>query len=207
MNSLLSHLQPTATNMIRLDHAHLMSVFQQYRPGATTRVKKGLVATICTALEIHAQIDEEIFYPAMREATADESIRKSLEEHAEINRMVALLRKMEPDATDYDETVMALMREVMHHMANEETIVLPAAERLLTDSLGDLGMRMTKRRLQLVAPRGGEIALNMGRAVSGNAAALSMTALSALGLAWAARSNFTATSAHRLVDHGVVNQP
>jgi len=189
MHSLIAHLQPTATNMIRVDHTHVVSTFHQYKPGASPRVRKGLVATMCTALEIHAQLEEEIFYPAVREVTDDELIRKSLDEHTEMKRLIALLRQKEPDAVDYDETVMALMRDVLHHVADEETIVLPAAEHLLADELGDLGMRMTKRRLQLVAPRSGEIAMNMGRAVSSSTAALSVTALAAVGLVWAARNH------------------
>lgn len=190
MTSLLSHLQPTATNMIRLDHTHVMSTFHQYKPAAPARVKKGLVETMCTALEIHAQLEEEIFYPAVREVAEDATIRQSLEAHGEMKRLIAQLRNMEPEAPDYDETVMTLMRDVLHHVADEETIVLPAAENLLADELGDLGMRMTKRRLQLVAPRSGEIALNMGKAASGNTAALSITALAAVGLVWAAKNHF-----------------
>ena len=107
-------------------------------------------------------LEEEIFYPAVREVTEDELIRESMAEHQEMKRLIGLLRRMEPEAIDYDETVMALMREVLHHVADEETVVLPAAERLLGDSLGELGARMTKRRVQLVAPRSGEIALDMG---------------------------------------------
>jgi hypothetical protein len=145
-------------------------------------------STICTALEVHATLEEEIFYPAVREVTEDEFIRESMAEHEEMKRLIGLLRRMQPEAIDYDETVMALMREVLHHVADEETIVLPAAERMLGDSLGELGARMTKRRVQLVAPRSGEIALDMGRAVSGNTAALSIAALATLGLLWAGRS-------------------
>jgi hypothetical protein len=53
------------------------------------------------------------------------------------------------------------MRDVMHHVADEETILLPEAERLMADRLGDLGAKMLKRKLELAAPRGGEIAGNM----------------------------------------------
>jgi hypothetical protein len=74
---------------------------------------------------------------------------------------------------------MALMRMVIHHVADEETIVLPAAERLLAEELGELGLRMTARRVQLVAPRSGEITVNMGRAASGNK--LLLVGLAALG--------------------------
>lgn len=183
MNSLLSGLLPTATNMIRVDHTHAMSTFHQYKASAPPRVRKGLVLTLCTALEIHAQLEEEIFYPAMREVPGgNEILGDSTTEHQEMKRLVTMLRQMEPEARDYDETVWALMRVVLHHVADEETVVLPAAERLLGDRLGELGARMTKRRLELVAPRTGEIALNMGRAASGNKAALAVAALGAAGL-------------------------
>jgi len=182
MTSLVSHLMPTVTNMIRIDHTHVMSTFHQYKASASSRVKTGLVKTICTALEIHAQLEEEIFYPAMREAGQGELLGDSVAEHAEMRRLIDLLRRMEPEAVDYDSTFMSLMRAVMHHVADEETTVLPAAERVLGDRLGELGTEMTKRRLQLVAPRSGEIALNMGRAASGNTAALSIAAVAAAGL-------------------------
>jgi hemerythrin superfamily protein len=180
MASLVSAVLPSATNMIRLDHTHVLSTFHQFKPDAPARVKKGLVNTICTSLEVHAQLEEEIFYPAVREICDDERIRESLTEHNEMKRLIRLLRQMEPEAIDYDETVMALMRDVIHHVADEETIVIPAAEKKLRDELGDLGARMTRRRLQLVAPRTGEIALDMGRAVSGNTAALAFAAAAAV---------------------------
>ncbi|MBT2320834.1 hemerythrin domain-containing protein [Variovorax paradoxus] len=182
MTSLVSHLMPTVTNMIRLDHTHVMSTFHQYKASASSRVKSGLANTICTALEIHAQLEEEIFYPAVREVAPPELLGDSETEHQEMRRLIDLLRRMRPEAIDYDSTLMSLMRTVMHHVADEETVVLPEAERLLGDRLGELGTRMTKRRMQLVAPRSGEIALNMGRAASGNGAALSIAALAAAGL-------------------------
>ena len=189
MTSIVSRLFPTATNMIRLDHTHVLSTFHQYKAGAPERVKKGLVNTICTALEIHAQLEEEIFYPEMRKVCEDdERITKALEEHSEMRRLIGLLRAMEPEARDYDETLSALMRDVMHHVADEETILLPAAEKLLEDRLGELGAQMTKRRLQLAGPRTGEIALDMGRAASGNTAAIAMVGLAAAGLLLARRS-------------------
>jgi hemerythrin superfamily protein len=187
MTNLVSRLFPTATNMIRLDHTHVLSTFHQYKAGAPSRVKKGLVNTICTALEIHAQLEEEIFYPEMRKID-DERITEAIHEHSEMRRLIGLLRTMEPEARDYDETLSALMRDVMHHVADEETILLPAAEKHLADKLGDLGAQMTKRRLQLAGPRTGEIALDMGRAASGNTAAIAVVGLAAAGLLLARRS-------------------
>ncbi len=64
--SFASKLAPTATNMIRMEHTHVMSTFHQYETDASPRAREGLVNTICLALEIHAQLEEEIFYPALR---------------------------------------------------------------------------------------------------------------------------------------------
>lgn len=198
MARLIFHALPTATNMIRLDHTHVLATFHQYKAVAPPRVKKGLVGTMCTALEIHACLEEEIFYPAVREVTDDDLVTQALAEHQEMRRFITLLRAMEPEARDYDTTVWALMREVLHHVADEETVVLPEAERLLADQLGELGLQMTKRRIQLVAPRSGEIALDMGRAVSGNAAALCMGILAVAGFFLLRRSGSRARGARLL---------
>lgn len=187
MARFLSRVFPSATNMIRLDHTHVLSTYHQYKPGAPMRVKRGLVNTICAALEVHAQLEEEIFYPAVRAVTQDELIAKSFDEHREMRQLIAQLRQMQPEDEAYDQTLAELMRDVMHHVADEETLVIPEAERLLADQLGDLGMRMTRRRLELVVPRTGEIALNMGRAASGNTAALAVVGLVAVGMLAARR--------------------
>lgn len=177
MSNLPASMLPSITNMIRLDHTHVLSTFHQYKASAPARVRKGLANTICTALEIHATLEEEIFYPAMRRVVQDNIILESMAEHLEMKRLIATLRQMEPEARDYDDTVMILMRDVIHHVADEETIVLPAAERDVAHELGNLGLAMTRRRIQLVGPRAGEIALDMARAASGNKAALALAAL------------------------------
>ncbi|MDB5825335.1 MAG: hemerythrin protein [Herminiimonas sp.] len=165
MNSLMTRLSPTITNMIRMDHTHVLASFHQYHIDDSAQTRQALVNTICIALEIHAQLEEEIFYPAMRSLEKDRStVEKSFPEHAEMKRLIARLRTMEPDDAGYNDTFMELMRDVMHHVADEETILLRDAERNMDpDRLSELGAEMTKLRLQLAAPRAGEIAWNTVR--------------------------------------------
>lgn len=186
MNTLTAQLLPTATNMVRLDHTHVLSTFHQYKASAPPRVRVGLANTICLALEVHAQLEEEIFYPAVRQVAPD-LLADSPAEHQEMREAIARLRRLRPDDPEHGAQLMALMRLVMHHVADEETLVLPAAERLLPERLGEIGLRMTRRRIELVAPRSGEIALNMGRAVSGNKLLLAACTGAALGLLWLGR--------------------
>ena len=183
MNSLLKKLSPTITNMIRMDHTHVMVTFHQYEADTAPGTKKALVNTASVALEIHAQLEEEIFYPAVRRVVTDPVvIDKSVPEHDEMKRLIAKLREMEPTDADYDRTFMELMRDVMHHVADEESVLLPAAERLLADQLEELGAQMTKRRLQLVAARAGEIAGNTLRALPASTMLMSVGAVLAGGL-------------------------
>ncbi len=172
MNAITNALAPDAAHMIRLDHTHVLATFHQYQANSRPHIKRGLVDATCLALEVHAQLEEEIFYPALREVSDSESLRKSVPEHDEMRRLIALLRDMDPEDTRYDDTYMALMRNVMHHVADEETVLLPEAERLLHDQLGALGNRMMKRRLQLLAPRTKDIAVNMARALPGSSMAM-----------------------------------
>ena len=165
MNTLLSRLSPSITNMIRMDHTHVLTTFHQFQPDTSPRIKKGLADTICVSLEIHAQLEEEIFYPAMRAVADTEFVQKSVPEHDQMRRLITQLRNLDPGHANYDETFFELMNNVMHHVADEETLLLPTAERVLADRLGELGAEMTKRRLQLAAPRSGEIAGSLARSV------------------------------------------
>jgi hypothetical protein len=181
--SALSRLSPSITTMIRLDHTHVLATFHKYRVETSLSRKRAIVETCCLALEVHAQLEEEIFYPALREVVAgptgladstpevraaplpDDVLGKSVPEHDEMRRLISLLRSMEPDDEAYDGTYMQLMRDVLHHVADEETTLLPQAERLLADQLQSLGAQMTKRRMQLVAPKAGQIVVNTAKAM------------------------------------------
>ena len=164
--SLMSQLSPSVTNQIRLDHTHVLSAFHQYEIGSTPRLKKGLVDQVCLALDIHTQLEEEIFYPALRVVADNEMLRKSTPEHDEMRGLISRLRNMPVNDLAFDDTFFELMRQVMHHVADEETLLLPAAERLLPNELGELGAQMTRRRLELAGPRTPELASSMARSLS-----------------------------------------
>lgn len=166
MSSLLTQLSPSITNMIRLDHTHVLTAFHQYELGSSERQKRGLADNICLAIEIHAQLEEEIFYPAMRVVADNEVLRKSTPEHDEMRGLIARLRNMPASDPAFDDTFFQLMRHVMHHVADEETQLLPAAERLIPDQLCELGATMTRRRLELAGPRAPELASSMARSMS-----------------------------------------
>ncbi len=154
-------LLPSITTMIRADHTHALATFHRYNDDLSDLRKKAIRDQLCLALEIHAQLEEEIFYPALqRVADGDEVLAKSKPEHDTMRRVIAQLRATEPGDARFGGLMNELMRDVMHHVADEETVLLPLAEARLAGLLGQLGARMTRRRLQLVRPHTLAIARN-----------------------------------------------
>lgn len=179
----LAPLLPSITNMIRLDHTDALSTFHQYKAGTPPRAKRGLADHLCIALEIHAELEERIFYPAMREADPGFDERHSVDEHQEMRDLIARVRAADAHTDALDDAVQALMNVVMHHVADEETRVLPAAEKRMPDRLGELGWEMTKLRTRRVATQAPAIGSSVVRALSGNKLALALGGVVGLGLA------------------------
>jgi hemerythrin superfamily protein len=164
--TVLEKFSPPITKMIRMDHTHVMVTAHKYTADASPDRKKAIATAVCRALEIHAQLEEEIFYPALRNVAGDnEALQKAKPEHDTMRRIIGQLRDMEPRDPRHDALFMELMRDVMHHVADEETILLPAAEKMLGERLCELGAQMTRRRMQLATPHAGEMAAATARAM------------------------------------------
>jgi hypothetical protein len=195
MNSMLDPVTPGITAMIRVDHSHVLALLRRFKPDVSQGRKRALAANACLALEIHARLEEEIFYPALLPLMADDPVmHKSEAEHDEMRRLIAELRGRMSDGTaedaSFDDLFLDLMRIVMHHVADEETRLLPAAERLLADQLVPLGARMTKRRMELMKPYAREIATTTARAFPAGAVLLAAGAI-AVGAALLPRGRKT----------------
>lgn len=178
----LKTISPSITDMIRFDHSHVMLTWHQYVSTKTPTVKQALAETICDALEIHATLEEEIFYPTLRQlGLGGYALGKSEPEHDEMRAVIGKIRAADPSTTRYDQLVAELMRDVIKHVADEETVLLPDAERMLSASrLDELGVQMTKRRAQLLAPKAGKVAASTLVGFSSSTTAMVGAAIGAL---------------------------
>jgi hemerythrin superfamily protein len=169
----MNKLSPSITDLVRFDHSQVLDTFHQYTSSTRPSVKKALADTVCDALEIHATLEEEVFYPVLRRLSPDEPvISKSEPEHDEMRRMIGQLRAAKASDERHDSLMYELMRDVLHHVADEETVLLPEAERLLgKNRLAELGAAMTRRRLELRKPKTG-VPANTAAMVVGLAGAL-----------------------------------
>ena len=121
-----------AVDLLDADHKAVKKLFIRYAAlcddGADVQEKRMVAERICQDLTIHAQIEEEIFYPAVREIIGDDSMMdKALEEHAEAKEAIAQIQEMDSTDQGYDAIVKRLAKLVDQHVLEErEQIFLKA---------------------------------------------------------------------------------
>ena len=143
---------PDALQLLRDDHKRVKDLFKQFEDADDRRAKGAIVDKALTELEIHAEIEEEIFYPVVRrDADAEEDMMDEAdEEHHVVKILIAELRKMKPTASHYDAKFTVLAENVKHHIDEEESEMLPKAAELGAERMGALGAQMEQRKLQLM---------------------------------------------------------
>ncbi|MFO1389130.1 hemerythrin domain-containing protein [Cellvibrio sp.] len=140
-----------AIALLRADHKQVNELFEEYEKTRSSARKKTLVQQICTELTIHAQIEEEIFYPAVKKALRDkELIPEATVEHATLKELIAQVEGIEPDGEMYDAKIKVLSEYVKHHVKEEQNEIFPKVKATTLD-LVELGMQLTERKEELMA--------------------------------------------------------
>lgn len=143
-----------AITQLKADHAKVSGLFADYEKARSTARKKALVADICTELSVHAQIEEEIFYPEVKAALKDRLlVPEATVEHASLKDLIAQIEAVEPDSDLYDAKVKVLSEYVKHHVKEEQNEMFPKVKASSLD-LVELGSRMAARKADLLAMRG-----------------------------------------------------
>jgi hemerythrin-like domain-containing protein len=145
----------SATQMLREDHERVQEMFTQFESATGSARKAAIVSRALNDLWAHTAIEEELFYPAVRrELDDDEPVELAYEEHNVAKTLMAELQRMKPGDTHFDAKFKVLGESVRHHINEEETNVLPAAESSDMD-LNELGRRMHQRKQQLMSNASG----------------------------------------------------
>lgn len=140
-----------AIALLKADHEAVSQLFTEFEKTRSVTNKKALVAEICTALSVHAQIEEEIFYPAFKAALKDKLlVPEATVEHAGVKSLIAQLEGVEPDGELFDAKVKVLSEYVKHHVKEEQNEMFVKAKASSID-LVELGARMAARKHDLLA--------------------------------------------------------
>jgi hemerythrin-like domain-containing protein len=143
---------PDAIALLKDDHAKVSAMFKQYdKLGDKAHAKKlELARKICKELKVHTQIEEEIFYPATREALPkeDDLLDEAQVEHDGAKSLIRQLDKMKPGDDLFDAKVTVLGEYIKHHVKEEHEDMFPKVRKTKLD-LKELGMRMAFRKQEL----------------------------------------------------------
>lgn len=142
-----------AIALLTQDHNMVKELFEEFEAlkadEDTEDEKLDLVQQICTDLSIHAQIEEEIFYPAAVETIGQLDIMdEAIVEHSKAKAQIELLVIMAPEEDFYDAEVKVLKDMVEHHVQEEEGKMFPKLKKSSLD-LVVLGERMSQRKQEL----------------------------------------------------------
>lgn len=137
--------------MLRADHKKVSALFAQYEGARSTAKKKSLVAQICTELKVHTQIEEEIFYPAVKAALKDhELVPEANVEHASVKDLIAQVEGVNPEGEMFDARIKVMSEFVKHHVKEEQNEMFPKAKKTKLD-MRQLGAAMAARKQELLA--------------------------------------------------------
>lgn len=149
----MSNDKMDAIALLKADHRKVETLFEKFENANGAKAKKALATEICTELSVHATIEEEIFYPACKEAVDDDLRTEAYVEHDGAKVLIAELAGSEPDNEFYDAKMKVLSEDIKHHVKEEER---PGDGFFAQARKGDvdmdaLGERLAARKKELLA--------------------------------------------------------
>lgn len=145
-----------AIALLKADHREVEQMFESFEKARGEDRKKSLATRICSALRVHAQIEEEIFYPAFYEATREENLHnEAIIEHDGVKKLIVEIESSGPGDDFFDARVKVLSEMVKHHVNEEEQRDGIFSKSRDSDmDLGEIGKQLATRKAELEAQPG-----------------------------------------------------
>ncbi|SOD41528.1 hemerythrin domain-containing protein [Nitrosovibrio sp. Nv4] len=138
-----------AIKLLTADHAKVKKMFKEFEKLCKKNDEGGkeeLAVQICRELTIHAQLEEEIFYPAAREAIDDDDLmNEAVVEHTAAKDLIAQIQSMDVSDPMYNATVTVLGEYVNHHIEEEQNVIFPKVQKAKMD-LEEIGSQIAERK-------------------------------------------------------------
>ncbi|API59092.1 hemerythrin [Tardibacter chloracetimidivorans] len=109
-----------ATKLLAEGHRKVEELFEKFEKTKGAEKKQKIVHEICTELNVHTRIEEEIFYPALRGKIEEDDLDEAYVEHDSAKALILELEQAQPDEEYYDAKVLVLKEQIEHHVKEEE---------------------------------------------------------------------------------------
>jgi hemerythrin superfamily protein len=148
-----------ALTLLREDHQNVQALFDRFEKTRSADRKGPLARQICRELTVHAQIEEEIFYPAARQALRDtDLLDEATVEHDTAKDLIAQIEDASPGDELFDAKVKVLGEYVKHHVKEEQNELFPKVRKTKLD-LDEMGERLQARKQELMGAEAEEYEL------------------------------------------------
>ncbi len=141
--------------LLKQDHAEVKKMFKQFDKLAEKEDIEGktqIANKICAELIAHTIAEEEIFYPAARQATQDDDmLNEANVEHESAKSLIAQIQSMDPADPMYDAKVTVLGEYINHHVEEEETEMFPMVKKSKELDLKEMGAQIAARKEELLS--------------------------------------------------------
>lgn len=144
-----------AIALLKQDHRDVEKMFEQFEKARSADRKAELALKICKALTVHAQIEEELFYPEARGEVDEDLLDEAEVEHSGAKKLIAEIEAMTPDDRLFDAKVTVLSEYIKHHVKEEEEELFPEAKKSDMD-LDAIGEQLAARKQELMAELDGD---------------------------------------------------
>lgn len=146
---------PNAITILKADHAKVRKLLEQLDKAQGASRRDDLLEKITIEIEVHTQLEEEIFYPAFREASRNKEDGKlyfeAQAEHGAVKLILPDLAQIDRDSDEFAGKAKVLKDLIEHHAEEEEKELFPRAKKLLSkDELEELGTRLEERKQTLL---------------------------------------------------------
>jgi len=138
----------TATNLLKKQHQEVKSLFRRVQKTEDTEARQGLTKEIINKLTVHAKIEEELFYPAVRgigTEKAKDLVLEAYEEHHVVKLFLEELPTIDAEDEAFTAKMTVLGELVEHHADEEEKDMFPLAQKLGEAQLEAVGEQMAAR--------------------------------------------------------------
>jgi hemerythrin superfamily protein len=145
-----------AITLLKTDHRKVKNLFARYESAGDFRTKHLIAEQVFTELALHAQLEENVFYPAYDEMTGKHGtplVADSRLAHEHVRELMIELQGIDLDEAAFEVKFHELMGIVREHVAEEENAMFPEAEQILADQLEDLMDHMVELKQQLTPSR------------------------------------------------------
>jgi len=142
-----------AIDLLKQDHDKVERAFKQFEKmdRHDADACRRLIRSVCEELKVHTALEEEVFYPALRQAIDDQDLmNEAAVEHETAKMLIEQLDNMAADDPSYYATFTVLGEYVRHHVKEEQGEMFPEAKKSKLD-LAALGERMRARKDELAA--------------------------------------------------------